>query len=144
MAQPKQVPVSGTLLKHSTTSGEPDTLVGNIKAWNELPSMEVDEFETTRVDQLDGEEHDWFKYFEPDHIDPGQIGVTLGLDEDQLATLYELVRDMRSWLIEFPNGATVGFEGFIKTLGQEAEERGEIVIPVTIRISGKVEFTRSA
>lgn len=122
---------------------DPATQLAGIKKWNGLPAQEVDEFETTRVDQEVSEGvHDWHKQVAPDHIDPGTIDLTLGMDETQLETLYGMIRQMKSWKILFSSGGKLVGNGFIKKIGQEAEDKGETVVPVTIRWSGKPTFTK--
>lgn len=134
---------SGTKLYYGTTTGTPDTQLAGIKAFGALPKQETDEFEITRVDQMDGDEHDWFKQFAPDHIDPGTLELTLGLSETQLETLYDLVRDMRTWKIQFTSGGDLQFDGFIKTVGPEVEDKGEVIVTVAMRCSGKPTFTKA-
>jgi len=113
---------------------------------NGLPAQEADEFETTRVDQevSGGGAHDWFKQFAPDHIDPGNIELKLAMNETQLETLYGLVRQMKAFGILFSSGGDLICDGFIKKVGPEAPKGDEVVVAVTIRLSGKPTFTKAA
>lgn len=123
-------------------TADPATALAGIDEIGGLPAQEVDEFETTRVDQEDGGSHDWFKQFAPDHIDPGTMELKLGLNETQLETLYSLVRQMKSFKILFSSGGKLVCNGFIKKVGPEANKNGEIKVGVTIRWSGKPTFTK--
>jgi len=130
-------------------SGETDptlivTALANVQSFPTLPKHEVDEFETTRIDQLDGSEHDWFKQFQPDHIDPGTLNLKLGFSGDNTETVYGLVRTTKAWKILFADGSTLVFEGWLKTVGPELQDRGEVLIDVVIRVTGKPAFAKAA
>ncbi|MCC6681501.1 MAG: hypothetical protein IT445_11425 [Phycisphaeraceae bacterium] len=131
------------LFYDAVDTADPQTALAGIDEIGGLPAQEVDEFETTRVDQeASAGVHDWFKQFAPDHIDPGTMEFKLGLSEAQLETLYGLVRQMKSWKILFSSGGKMVCNGFIKKVGPEANKGGEIKVPVTIRWSGKPTFTK--
>lgn len=110
-----------------------------------LPALEADEFETTRVDQeASAGVHDWFKQFAPDHIDPGTLEIKLAMNEAQLETLYGLVRQMKAFGILFSSGGKLVFDGFVRNLGPEAAAGDEVLVAVTVRVSGKPTFTKAA
>ena len=128
---------SGTTAAASIT-----TALAGIKNFPTLPKNEVDEFETTRIDQMDGSDHDWYKQFQPDHIDPGTLNAKLAFIPDNVETVYGLIRTSKAWKILFPNQDTLVFEGWLKTVGPEQEDRGEVVVDVVIRLLGKPVYAK--
>ncbi len=126
-------------------TADPATQLAGIDSFTELPKQVADEFETTRVDQEEGTGvHDWFKQFAPDHVDPGQLGVKLAFNKSQISTLYGLVRQFKTWKVLFSDGSKLIVNGFIKEIGQESQDKDEVVVPVLIRLSGKPAFTAAA
>lgn len=133
---------SGTKLYYGEVGADPATALANIQSIGKLPAHEVDEFETTRIDQVDGSAHDWFKQFAPDHIDPGTLEFKLALDGTQLETLYTLPRLLKAFKVLFPSGNKLVFSGFIKSLGPEFQDKSETLVNVVVRASGKPVFTK--
>jgi len=137
---------AGTKIYYADLGTDPITLGTQLAGVDEiggLPAQEADEFETTRVDQDDGGNHDWFKQFAPDHIDPGTIELKLAMDETQLETLYGLVRQVKAFGILYSSGGNLVCDGFIKKVGQESPKGDEVLVPVTMRLSGKPMFTKA-
>lgn len=133
---------SGILMFYDTLgTADPASALGGIADISSLPKIVADEFETTRIDQMDGTSHDWFKQHAPDHIDPGTLGMKLALDGALIATLYGLIRTPQSFKVLFPSGATIIFDGFIKTVGPEANKGGEVLVDIEVRVNGKPVFT---
>lgn len=140
----KHAAASGTLLFYGDAgAADPATALANIDNFTGLPVHEADEFEITRIDQLDGSEHDPWKQFVADNVDPGDIALNLGVDEDTLETLYTLFRVTKSWKIGFTSGGKFVSDGWIKRIGYEFEQGGEILIPITIRLTGEPTFTKA-
>ncbi len=138
---------AGTKIYYGTLATDPiaaGTQLAGVAEIGSLPAQEADEFETTRVDQVDGGNHDWFKQFAPDHIDPGTMELKLAMNETQLETLYGLVRQFEAFGILFSSGGKLVCDGFIKKIGPEASKGSEVLVPVTIRLSGKPVFTKAA
>lgn len=138
---------AGTKLYYGNVGADPvtaGTQLAGIDDITGLPRQEVDEFEVTRVDQEDSGAHDWFKQFAPDHIDPGTVEFKLAMNETQLETLYGLVRQVKSFGIKFSSGGKLVCDGWIKSVGQEATKGDEILVPVTVRFTGKPVFTKAA
>lgn len=125
----------GMTLHYGNSGGAASTALAGIKAFRSLPTLTADEFETTRVDQAEP-----IKEFAPGLGDPGTLGVTLGFKKTQIATLYTLFRQMKSWKITFSDGSTETFEGWIKMIGKEAPNGDETVVPVDIRVTGPATF----
>lgn len=144
MATNAYATTAGTLLYYGDSgTADPATQLAGIKSFPGLPTYEVDEIETTRVDQeVSSGVIDWYKQFAPDRVDPGELEVELAFIGATSETVYGLVRTFQAWKILFSNGDTLIFEGFIKTLGPEAANGDEIVMNATIRVSGKPTFTK--
>ncbi|HEX7009480.1 MAG TPA: phage tail tube protein [Phycisphaeraceae bacterium] len=136
---------AGTKLFYGDVGGgDPTTQLAGIDDIT-LPTHEADEFEVTRLDQeVSAGVHDWWKQWAPDHIDPGQIELKLAMDGTTVETLYGLVRQLKSWKILYSNGDKIVCDGWIKSVGQEAQRGDEVLIPVTIRLSGKPVYTKAS
>ena len=145
MAQNTYEPTSGILLYYDTlAAADPastGTAMGGIAEITSLPKLVADEFETTRIDQMDGTSHDWFKQHAPDHIDPGTLECKLALDGTQTAILYGVIRTMQTFEILFPSGGKIIFDGYLKSIGPEANKGGEVLVDVIVRVSGKPVYT---
>src|SRR5690349_21653524 len=104
--KPKTIPSAGIRLYYAALGSSPDTQLSQIKNYPDLPGEPREEYEDTRADQMDGEEIDWTKYFEPSYQDPGTTTLTLGGDEDQIDIAYGMRDDglHRSWKILFSTG----------------------------------------
>ena len=143
-AKPKYQNTAGLQLFFGDEGEEvQDTPLAGIRKWTEIPGVDVEEFETTEVDAMDGEDADMAKYFEPNKADPGSLAFTLSFNEDHIDTVYTLRGVQKSWKILFKSGARLVFNGFIKKIGTEAQEKADILVPVTIRASGRVRFYKA-
>jgi hypothetical protein len=109
-----------------------------------LPKRITDVIETTRVDQEDGGQIDWFKQFAPGHTDPGQGEFKFAMNETQLETFYTLQRQIKAYGISFSSGGKLVCNAFIIEVGQEAPKGDEVVVPVKIQFTGKPVFTKAA
>lgn len=138
---------AGTRLYYGATGTggvytEASTLLGNIQKWDSLPSIKVDELDTTRADQVlsDGSP-DWVKQSQPMHIDPSEFGVTIAFKGTDVTTLQALVRTNKSWKILFQGGYYIPLVGWIKEFKPSADAKGEVTISLTIRCVTTGVFT---
>lgn len=137
------VPTAGMKLFYGAAgTADPATQLAGLRNIAGLPKNAVDEFEITTIDQMDGTEHDPFKQFAPDNIDPGTLNVKLALNETQLETLYGLGRTTYSWKILFKSGGKLVCDGWIKSIGPEAQDKQDVLVDVVIRWTGKPTFTK--
>lgn len=144
MTAPNYAATTGTTLYYGDVGGgDPATQLAGIKNFTSLPRNVADEFETTRVDaEVSAGVPDMFKYFEADKIDPGTLGVRLGFEGTQATTVYGLIGVKKEWKILFSDGSKLVFDGFVKEVGAELEDKGELMVPIVIRVSGKPVFTK--
>jgi hypothetical protein len=120
--------------------------LAGIKKFDSLPEQMVDEFESTRVDATDSDSPDgidWFKYFEPDKIDPGAMKFTMGFDEDEIESVFAKMRKTLSWKILFASGARLLVMGWLKGSTPTPVDKNEVEVATTLRVKGKVKFKKS-
>jgi len=135
MARPKSKAAAGTRLFYGEEGQPANTPFGGIRRFTELPTLTIDEFETTEVDAMNGTEVDYLKYFEPGKEDPGQVVMTISYDEDNVETIYEKRRKVHSWQIRFKDGSFIPFDGWIKTIKPVQNEKEDTLFEVTIRVT---------
>src|SRR5690554_4314118 len=103
----------GLSLEYGTAGGAADTPLAGIRSVDSLPNLNFDEYEKTEVDQ-----DDRIKQWVMTMIDAGMLGVTLGMSDSRLTTLYGLHDGVdRAWAINLPNGGSIAFEGPLKRIG---------------------------
>jgi len=137
MGRPKSKAAAGTRLFMGDEGGDATTRFGGIRKFGELPTLTIDEFETTEVDAMigDTDEVDWLKYYEPGKEDPGQVMITISPDNDNVSAVYKERRVIHSWKIVFKDGSFIPFEGWIKTIKPVQNEKEDTLFEVTIRVT---------
>lgn len=134
---PKKPHSYGTLLKYGAS---PTTLTGVRRISG--PNVEVSSVDTTDLSSTDAA-----REFIPGLIDGGQVEFELYADEAVIAALYALLRTETAWDLVFPlqsgeaTEAQWDFDGFITSIGEEVEEDEAIIVPITIKVTGKPAFT---
>jgi len=114
--------------------GQPaSTLVVGIRDFNEHPSESLDEFETTTIDAMDGNDVDMLRYFEPAKIDPGQAVIVFAATEATVALVYAELGKHHSWKIVMSDGSYVQFDGYIKIIKPILNKTEDVTYEVTIR-----------
>lgn len=121
------VPGKGTLLKlGSTTIAQRVTISG--------PSRSVGSVETTHLDSAT-------KTYRPTILDNGELSLEIEYDPDDAThtSLEDLMAtpEIESWVLEFANGTTYTFDGFLTGFepnGMEVE--GKLLASLTIKLSG--------
>lgn len=102
---------------------------------------EIGEINTTTYDITDNAHQ-----YESGLIEGGEVEFGVIYGESQYATLYDLQGTETEWEIQFADGASQSFTGFITSIGTEhpdADDDEVLRNTVTIKISGKPDFTAS-
>ena len=103
------------------------------------PGISGDDVEFASMDSADG-----FKEYKPGLVDAGEVELSLIYDNTQFNTVYGLIRVAdKDYRIEYSDGATWDFQGYLKSLSIDSEAEGAIEASATFKISGKPTFTAS-
>ena len=107
------------------------------------PSLEADDIETSHMTTPKQ-----IKTFMAGWADPGEAELTLEFEKSEVTKVYDLFRVKRGYRIEFndaptPSGSKLRFDGYIKSIGAEADREGLTTVNVTVKVSGEVSFIAS-
>src|SRR4051812_19971742 len=104
--------IVGTKIAYGTAGGSAATDVGNLRAVDEFPDLNFDEYDDTEIDQAS-----LIKDWEVTMIDAGKLGLTVRMTHAKYATLLALHTGIkRSWKITFSGLNTMSFDGRLKRL----------------------------
>jgi hypothetical protein len=103
-----------------------------------FPEVNTDEVERTHLQSPDR-----YREFVKGWRDAGEIQLDLRFTEASYAEALALAEDddNMDFQIDFPSGASIAFEGFVKTVGGQKQLEDVIAFQITIRCSGKPTFT---
>ena len=132
MGRPVSKAAAGTRLFMGDLGSEPTERIGGIRDYSELPNVAFDEFETTEVDGMNGEEVDMQKYHEPGKFDPGQAVMTFSADDVVISRVYQEKGKRHSWKIVHSDGSYIPFNGWIKIIKPQGSKE-DVTFVVTIR-----------
>lgn len=114
-------------------------VVGNLTSIGEI-GIESEEIDVTTLDSPDN-----FKEYIAGVMDAGEVALAGYIkDENSMSSMYSLAtsRDVKSWKVEFPDGATWTFSGFVKSFKEgESSVDGVRNYTGSLRISGKPTYT---
>lgn len=71
----------------------------------------------------------------------GEVAVEANYVGGELATAYSLKGVTKTWKITLPDGATVVFPGYVKSVGAEIPVEDRITSKLTIKVAGEPTFT---
>ena len=126
----------GTSISYSTDGGTTFTTLGCVYDAIKPYDTSVEDIDTTCHDSPNHT-----RTFIPGLIDEGsaEFSVRREPGSTQDSALRALLRQTLDWQIEYPNGATDAFEGYISKLGSEVPMGdGTIAQNISIKISGPV------
>jgi hypothetical protein len=103
------------------------------------PAPEAEEIDISTMDS----EEQW-KEVTAGWADGGEVEVTARYDKAKNAAVYALFRADKAYQVEFSDGSTWSFNGFLKKIGNEVERQGIVTIKLTLRVSGKPVFAAAA
>lgn len=128
-------------LYHGTAGAEATTQIAQVVniADNEAEVAEVD---VTTRDSLSGGRP--IRETAPGTIDEGSFEATIAYLKTRYSTILGFKGVLKSWKIEFADGSTSRFDGFLTSVGLETEVDSMMVIPITIRVAGAKTFTEGA
>lgn len=70
--------------------------------------------------------------------------MVLAFVADTVASVYGIGGIKKEWTLTFSEGSTITWIGFLKEFGAEAKKGAEVLVPVTVRVSGGVVFAEAA
>lgn len=126
----------GSILSYGTLGGTADTPIGQVLDVSG-PGIAVDDIEITNNDS-----DDEAKEYIPGLVDYGEVSFTLiysGADP-----LTSILATMSVWELELPDGGSWGWNGYIKSIGNEVPTNDGIKCSVAIKISGKATFSAAS
>lgn len=119
------------------------TPFANIVDIPSLPGMEADDVETTHLQSPDR-----FKEFDPGRADGGEVEFKIQFEKEEAERVYGLFRVKKGFRIivndatDVANRSRFKFNGYIKHISPESEAEGGIEVTITMKVSGKPEFTK--
>ena len=100
------------------------------------PDLGGDDIDFTNMDSASG-----FMEFMPGLVDGGEVSITLVFTKAETALLYGYLRTLKAYMVTFSDGSTWHFNGYIKSLGNEAPAKGGIMQTATFKVAAKPTFT---
>ncbi len=145
---PASAPTTGTLLFYGDLAGTtaPATALAGIKEFNNLPDLKGKKYSTTRVDQANTDATiDVFEHQAPaKRVEVGDLKFKLGFKKATITTIYGLFQVPKAWMIQFSEGSSLAFNGFINEIGPAVKAGDEVEIDVTVAVDGGAFFTAAA
>jgi len=130
----------GTTVKYRTVGDLGEyTELANLDLISGLPEQVAEKFEVTRLNQAD-----LYKQYGFSWIEPGELALAVGFDEDHVDTIDEMFLEDLEWMIELPSGANFTFVGTIYKKGLTMEKGGEHKRSFAVQCQGEVEFNKAA
>jgi hypothetical protein len=80
----------------------------------------------------------------PGYADAGQLVFKLNFVKAQFSTLYGYLRVVKGWLMTFADGSTMEMVGFIVGIKPGVSEENQIMVDVTVEVTGKPVFVAAA
>ncbi|CAM3606915.1 phage tail tube protein [Erysipelothrix urinaevulpis] len=118
-----------------------DLKIGHLTNIGEI-GLESEEIDITTHDSVDD-----FKEYIAGSKDAGEVSIEGYLfNESNFEKLLELAnsREVRSWKVQYPSGATWMFDAFVKSLKDGAKDiEGVASFTMNLRISGAPKFEKS-
>lgn len=99
-------------------------------------SVEADDIETSNMDSVEA-----WKTFTAGWADAGSVDLKLQFDKTKAAEVYALFRQDKTFRVLFVDGSQWVLAGFVKKFGNEVEREKLVTVSITIKASGKPEFT---
>ncbi len=103
------------------------------------PDLEGDDIEVTHMDSSDG-----YMEFLPGLVDGGEVSIELNFTKAETALLLTYFRVKKAYKVTFSDTSTWHFNGYIKTLGNEAPLKDKIGQTATFKVAGTPVFTAAA
>lgn len=100
------------------------------------PNIEGEDIDVTSMDSTSG-----FREFLPGLVDGGEVSVDLKFVKAELALAYSYIRVEKAYKVAFADGSTWHFNGYIKSIGNEAPLEGDITCTATVKVQNKPTFT---
>ncbi|AHE57430.1 phage tail tube protein [Sphingomonas sanxanigenens] len=108
-----------------------------------LPEMARDSVEFTHYSSPDG-----YREYKPGLTDPGEgefvYNLVPGKEDDAIVLTHIAARLVEGWRIEYPDGATFDFRGFVTSHQHATPLEDRMTGAMTIKISGKPVFVPAA
>lgn len=108
------------------------------------PTLESDDIDTSNMETADQ-----VRTYMAGWAEPGELEATLAFKKSEASTVYNLFRQPKAFEVVFNDHPTTGSTlvlpsgSYIKSVGQEVDRENETLLNVTIKVSGKPEFTPS-
>jgi len=126
----------GVLGLGATLTGSVTGTIGFITGIN-VPGIEADSLETTKLDNADG-----WKTFMAGLKNAGSIDIDIIYDDENCDVVMGAVgSDNEDWTINLPNLSSFKCEGFIQKLSLAIPRDEKMTQTATIKLSGKMEYT---
>lgn len=109
-----------------------------------LVDVDAPELEADDIDSSHMETTDQVRTFEPGWADAGEAVMTFRFEKALNATVYGLFRTLSAWRITFQDGSKWEFDGYLKRFGNPVEREGLVTMAVTVKVSGKPNYTAAA
>lgn len=100
------------------------------------PNIEGEDIDVTSMDSTSG-----FREFIAGLVDGGEVSIDLVFGKAELALLYSYIRDHNAYKVAFSDGSTWHFNGYLKSIGNEAPHEDKISCTATIKVQNQPTFT---
>jgi len=119
---------------------------GGMEEFAQVVNIPFPEVNTDEVERTHLQSPDRYREFVKGWRDGGEIQIDLRFTEASYAAALALAEldDNIDFQIDFPSGASIEFEGFVKVVGGSKQLEDVIAFQITIRVSGKPTFTASS
>lgn len=132
-----------TKLEYETTSGTTTTWtkIGTGVLSIKPPESVIEDIDTSNMDSAEDSAGNQVKTYDPGWAEPGEADVTVQFVKSELSSAYALQGVPKTFKITFSENSTLGFSGYLKSIGPEVDREKLVTVSLKFKVSGPATFT---